>query len=163
MGLFQTNWRTQVTNLLPPVLRYTSLIDFITSLVHPLQTDIDANASFDTAVRIQAKINSQVILLRYYLNYYMGVSSSPLILVVTNSSTAYRTYLYNDAESLPVYFYNELELQPNYLYNEAEPISPYDFTIQIPSGIYSSQVVNQVTALVNIFKLTGKKFNVISY
>lgn len=163
MGLFQTNWRTQVINLLPPALRSGTMQDFMASLVHPLQTDIDAAASFDTSVRIQARINSQVILLRYYLNYFFGVNASPLILVVTGTNTTIRTYFFNDAEGLPVYFFNQSESNPLFLFNESEAIDTYDFTVKIPSGIYNAQIAQQATALVNIFKLAGKTFNVISY
>lgn len=163
MGLFQTNWRTQVTNLLPPVLRSTSFIDYLASLVHPLQTDIDANASWEASIRLQAQINSQVILLRYYLNYFFNVTSSPLILVVTSQNNTLRTYFYNESEGLDLYVHNESESDPLYLYNESESIDSYDFTVKIPSGIYTAQIAQQATALVKIFKLTGKTFNVISY
>lgn len=164
MGLFQTNWRTQAINLLPPILRSGTMSDFLSALVHPLQTDIDVNAFFDSDIRTKAKINGQIMVLAAGLNYIFGVTVAPFILISTYLNPT-RLFSRNEIEIYaPFYSSNEsILIPPSYSFNEADTVVETNFIVKIPIGIYSTDVNNQCRNYVNIFKLAGKNFTIQTY
>lgn len=165
MSLFSTNWRTQVTKLLPSLLRSTSLIDYITALISTVQTRSNEFASFDIDSRKRAKFNSQIIVLRAALNDIFGVTASPFILVQPVLSAGANSFVYNLAEAQPKYVYNAAEGEtPGYIFNDGElQGSSFNFTVLIPSTIYTAELERQVRNEVEIYRLAGMTFNIIQY
>jgi len=160
--IFDVDYSTEVKKLSPPELRSGSLMSWFASLVNPLQTLIDTVAKpFETDVKKRAKFNAQIMVLAAALNNILAVTG---IRVVTNQSLAYNTFVFNESEGIDVYSYNESETQsPIFTFNEAEPVDAYDFTIQIPSGIYTTEVGRRIRAEVTTYKLAGKSFNIVTY
>jgi hypothetical protein len=160
MGLFGTNWKIQVEIIQAPVYRVGALLDFLRALGGQLQSSNDAVGAFDATVRKQAKWNGQKIVLQGALNDYFGLAANTIY--ITTNSVHPSIYCYNEAESVFIYCYNELEATKLYCWNEAEVSSPYSFTVAIPIGIYTAELARRVTSIVNLFKLAGTTFNVIS-
>lgn len=164
MSLFNINWRTQVTNLLPSFKRSTSVIDYITSLLEPLKTAAITWFAFDVETRKRAKFNSQIIILRAALNNVFGISVAPFIDIQNNTSIGQTIFIYNSAEGFnPTYIYNSNENRTNYFFNSAEVGSTFAFTVLIPVSIYTAELERQVTAEVESYKLAGLSFDVQTY
>lgn len=163
MGLFNINWRTQVTNLLPVFKRSLSMIDFLSSLVQPLQTLSDDEWNdFDVEIRKRSKFNSQIIVLRGALNNIFGVVSPPFIYIETTLSLARITYIYNDNEGfLPVYVYNDYETSDTYVFNDTEVVDgATNFIVWIPIGIHTAELETRVRNEVETYKLAGMSFKI---
>lgn len=166
MGLFNTNWRTQVTNLLPVFKRSTSLIDFIYSLVKPLQTASDDTWNdFDIEIRKMAKFNSQTIVLRSALNNVFGVTSPPYIYIETLDHLAKTSYVYNESENFnPVFVYNDSQGILTHVFNDSEIDNNLsDFVVHIPVGIHTPELEIQVRNQVKIYHLAGMSFTIDTY
>jgi hypothetical protein len=156
MGLFNITWRTQVTRLLPSFKRIENFIDFLTSLVKPLDTKATEWVTIDADFRKRAKFNGQHLVLAEGLNNIFGVTG---IRVETVSSVGIINYTYNDSEGVdPWYVYNNTENQIfNYFYNSSE-IVDHDFVVLIPVGIYTAELDRRITEEVKTYKLAGKTF-----
>ena len=155
MSLFNANWRTQVTNLLPSFLRTTSVVDFIYCLVEPVRNkSAFFFASIDNESRKRARFNSQVIVLQSALNNIFSVTSSPFIRVETIRGAG-GGFVYNQAENETKYVYNSGESNTGYVYNQGELLGTVNFRVSIPSTIYTPELERRVKNEVNIYKLAG--------
>lgn len=164
MGLFQTTWRTQVEKLLPPELRSGSVIDFLTSLVHPLQVTMDANEAFDFDIRLRAKFNGRKMILQAALNTIFAQPANTIIVETQFANIAYNNYIYNESEGITIFTYGEAESSNTmYTFNESEPISTFDFLVKVPIGIYTAELDRRIRAEVKLYKLAGKTFDVVTY
>jgi hypothetical protein len=164
MSLFNLNWRTRVTNLLPSFKRSTSLTDFITALLEGLNLKAQEWFAFDLDVRKRSKFNSQVIVLQAALNNVFGISLAPFILVETVASFGQSVFIYNSAEGfLPTYIYDQSESNTVYFYNSSEITTGWAFIVKIPIGIYTSELDRQVSAEVRTYKLAGISFSIETY
>lgn len=163
MSLFNINWRTQANNLLPSFKRSVSLVDYITSLLEPLKTKASEWFTFDVKVKKRSKFNAQIVVLRAALNDIFGVSTAPYIDVVTETSLATHNYVYNDSENNTLYIYNDSENKPVYVYNDSEIVEGNDFTVKIPTSIYTAELDRRIKAEVTIYKLAGKRFKTAQY
>lgn len=164
MGLFQTDWRKQVTNLTPPEKRSASFIDWLTSLVDPIQIVMDANEAWDEEVRRRARYNARKMVLQDALNTIFGQPANSII-VETQTSMAYNNYVYNEAEGIDLFSYNESEFgsRPIYTFNDTEAVDTYDFLVKVPVAIYTAELDRRIRAEVTQYKLSGKSFNVVTY
>lgn len=156
------SWRDEVTKMLPPALRSTSLIDFLTSLVSPIQTATDIVEPFEVETRKRLKYQGQVMVLQASLNEIFGITVAPFIRVVTNV----------DAAGIPAFFYNPSEgIETSIFYNESEiPETTYflpqpgegdttpTFRVLIPSGIYTTELNEKVISETQLYKIAGKLF-----
>jgi hypothetical protein len=72
------------------------------------------------------------------------------------------TYVYTDEESKRVPLYTEAENRPVYLYDESE-LAPdgIDFIVCVPEAVVFD--VNEMTAIINTYKLASKQFSIIQY
>jgi len=168
MALFNTNWKTQIVNIIPPEIRGQSFIDFIDSLLVAIQTNMDTMFAFETDIMKRAKINAQKMVLQAALNDIFGVVIAPFIIIETAlPGAAENVYTINEGEGAPtvLYSYNESEFtsDPIFLFNEAEAVSAFDFVVKIPVGIWTAELERQVKSEVNLYKLAGTKFNIITY
>lgn len=160
MGFFSTNWRTQVNKLLPPEMRSNSLVDWITSLINPIQTVMDNNLFWESDIRKRARFNSQKLVLQAALSYIFSMS----IIVETGTSPAYNNFVYNESEGINQFSFNETESNlPIYTFNDTEVVDAYDFTVKIPIASYTTELERRVKAEVTRYKLGGKTFNVVTY
>lgn len=161
MGLFQTDWRTQVTNIIPPYLRSTSLVDYVYSLLHGLTYKMGLLSPFDADIRIRARFNAQKMVLQEALNYLFSTSG---IIVQPGQSMVQKVYVYDESELIPLYTYDEIESPyPIFIWDESETPDTYDFLILVPAAFWTAAIDAQIRGYVKIFKLAGKTFNVITY
>lgn len=164
MSLFTTDWRVQITRLLPSFKRGTSIIDWLTSLVAALFTKGTEWDTYDTEIRKRARFNGQKMVLQAALNDIFGVTSAPFILVESQHSIVVNVFIFNEAEGLHRYSYNEGEFTPPlYIFNESETPDAFDFLVKIPSGIHTAELERRVTEETRTYKLAGKTFDVITY
>lgn len=166
MPLFEgIDWRVQASNIMPPVLRSGSLIDFISSLIFPLKYNSDQTAIFEDDTIEAARYNSQKIILQAALNRIFGVVSAPYIIVRTNSILIGVGYVFESTNVNVTYAHEQGGSTDYQLYAFESTFigDDFNFTIKIPSAIYTAELDRQVTAQVNKYKLTGKTFNVTTY
>lgn len=141
----------------------TGLKDYISALIKPLQTNTNSLKVFETEYKKRAKFNGQKIVLQSALNNIFGVAIAPFIIVTPNREIGENSYFYNDAEISPMYFYNDAEVNPKFSYNATEVVSDFDFLIEIPIGIYTTDLERRVRAEANLYKLAGVTFDIITY
>lgn len=141
----------------------TGLRDFLSALVFPLQSLTAEMNTFEADAKKRARFNGQKMVLEAGLNDIFGVTSDPKILV-NNSATDRTQAIYNDSELIDVYFYNSAENDPIYILNDSESsVVPYDFLVQIPTGIYSAELERRIRNEVTIYKLAGTRFSIEQY
>jgi hypothetical protein len=142
----------------------TSLKDYISALLKPLQTNTDSLKTFETENKKRAKFNGQKIVLQEALNNIFGVSVAPFILVEINPGIGGNTYFFEPAELQSVYFSEASELAPINMYEASELTSvEYDFKVRIPVGIHSAELERRVRAETTLYKLAGTKFIIETY
>jgi hypothetical protein len=164
MSLFDVNWRTRVTNLLPSFKRSVSLVDFITALLEGLVLKSTEWTAFDADVSKRARFNSQIIVLQAALNNIFGVTSSPFILVETSQLIGQSLFIYNSSEGFqPTYIYNSGENSLIYIYNSSEISIGASFVVKIPSGIYTTELDRRIKSEVTTYKLSGMTFSTETY
>jgi hypothetical protein len=137
----------------------TSVKDFLSSLLEPLQTQTDDMKSFETEYRKRARFNGQKIVLQAALNDIFNVTSPPYIIIDTYQGIGNNLYFFEVSETSPTHFFEASELDPVYFFESSE-LSPldYDFKVRIPSGIYTTEIDRRIKAEVTIYKLAGKRF-----
>jgi len=82
-----------------------------------------------------------------------------------------KTFLFHKAEGCPkTYLFHKSEHgDKTYLFHKAEFNSLYEFIIKVPNTVYAqlllnnNQGLNNMKALVNLYKLAGKRFTIKSY
>lgn len=166
MGLFTNiNWRAQVSNILPPVMRSGSILDLLAALTSPLKTNSDAFATFEENTVEAARYNSQKMVLQAGLNNIFSVVSPPFIIVRTNSILLGVGYIFEQGNANVTYIHEQGGSTGNQLYIFESTFigDDFNFVVKIPMGIYSVELERQIRAQVNKYRLTGKTFTVIQY
>ncbi len=138
----------------------TSVRDFITALLKPLQTVSDATELFEAEYNDRAHYNGQVIVLSAALNNIFGVSG---IYIETNRDISTNLYFYEESELSPVFFFEASENDPVYFFEASEITSDFDFTVFIPIGIYTAELDRRVRAETQLYKVAGTRFNIDTY
>jgi hypothetical protein len=144
-------------------MRGGSFIDWITSLLKPLNTKSLEWTTFDVETRKRTKINAQIVILTAALNDIFGIGTSPFIYIQTVTGTGYTNYLYNDSEGVTLFVYNDLEGINSYFYNNSEINEDYEFIVYIPIGIYTAELNRRIINEVNKYKLSGTRFITLTY
>lgn len=167
MGLFTSiDWRIQVNNLLPPILRSGSFIDLVTALLSGLKTNSDLFSIFEDTTLDSARYNGQKIVLQAALNNIFGIISAPYIIVRTNNPSTGEGYIFEHLNSNFSYAYGQAEAFKEYQLYAFESTfigDDFSFTVYIPSGIYTPELDRQIQSQVTKYKLTGRTFNTIQY
>lgn len=142
----------------------TQLVDFISALLSPLQTNTDSLKSFETLVSKEAVWNGRKMVLQAALNDLFGITISPFIIVETNRSIGSILYFFRRSELKPKYFFRRSESRPVYFFTGAESIATnYDFKVKIPVGIWTAELERRVKAYTNLYKLAGPSFIIVTY
>jgi len=146
---------------MPPIVRSTSLIDFIDSLIEAVDVRSNEFQTLDTDSKKRARFSPQLIVFRAALNDLFSVTSAPFILVETTDEIQ-RQFMYNEAENTPLYVYND---DVNYLYNGAEITTTSNrlFTVSIPTSIHTAELERQVRNEADKIKLAGTNYDITTY
>jgi hypothetical protein len=154
-------WRKQVINLLPPVVRGGNVVDFVSSLLVGLQTKGDEMDAQEDIWLKTATFNGQKMVLQAALNDLMVLTG---IYIEINSSPNENVFLYEAVEILPVYLYDSTEATPVYFFDESEVLAnDYDFIIYIPILDHTAEVERRVKNYANLYKTAGTQFKIDTY
>jgi hypothetical protein len=159
-------WKEEVRKMLPPAVRHFSLLNFLGSLVKPLQTKNDELVLFEAAIRKRLKYNGQVMVLEASLNEIFDITIAPFIKVETNL----------DPGSTPDFFYGVADATPTFTaYGIADGVANYiisdpngsntivSFRVLVPVAIDTQALRDNITTEVNLYKIAGKTFEIITY
>ena len=145
--------------LLPPIMRSTTIIDFLSSLTAPLTSLAASTKPFYDDQLIIAKTTSQKMVMQQALNDLMGVTSSPYIYIVNNQTIEITSYVWPEGQGITLYVWQEGEGLITYVLTEAEAaaLTGIHFTVYIPNAL-GTVGEDRVTELVNNLKAPGVKF-----
>lgn len=153
-----------LANLLtPPFLRKPKLIDWLITLLKPLE---EVNYKFK-AFRRQAiyKVthNGQVVYLQKVLRD--AYDNEQRRILIQDAFSRDPLYIYPEANQLPAYIYSEAENQPVYLYdNSIFDAGDYDFVVLFPLKLkpltdFETNILEiQIKSLINYYKLASKRY-----
>ena len=159
------DFRRQVIMLLPPILRSISVVDWLSSLVKPLDTVMDDDWDYIYSQYIKGHLTGQKMVMQEGLNFLFGITISPFIIVETSKNEGTTLYAFNEAEGTTSYIYNEAEGTTVYVLNESEAVQPggTDFIVKMPTVYASPENVNRLIQQVDILKVVGTTYQIITY
>lgn len=163
----QIDFRTQVIMVTPPLLRSVSIIDWHHSLVYPLDTLMDADWVSIYDQYIKGHLTGQKMVMQEGLNFLFKIFTAPFILVETFRNEGVTIYMFNEIEPTDTYIWNETGDSggPTYALNEAEAQQPgsTDFIVKMPTIYATADNLDRLMQQVDIIKLTGRTYRIITY
>lgn len=163
MSRYNINFSNFIKKLLPPFLRGSRMLDWLKALIKPLQTLNTKFNEFMQRIRYKIGFNGQVVYLEHILNDYYD-NTLRRIYITDGSSIPLPPYIYNKIENRVQYLYNKSEAEPPlYAYNKSEYNTSVDFIVNVPAAILTAQLSQQIRALVNQYRIAGKRFAVVPF
>lgn len=163
MSRYNINFSNLANKLLPPFLRRPRFTDWLKALLKPLQNLNTAFKEFMQRIIYKVGFNGQVCYLEHILNDYFD-NSLRRIYIDDGSSVPLQPYIYNKVENRVKYLYNKSESKPPlYLYNKNEYSGSVDFIVFVPSSLLTAALEQQIRALVNQYRIAGKRFSVLPF
>lgn len=160
----QINFRDQVIMITPPLLRSVTMIDWGASLVKPLDDVMDLDWNYIYDQYIKGNLTGQKMVMQAGLNSLFRITQDPFILIETVRGQGGTTYMFNEGELQQTYMFNEVETEKTYMFNEAEDQgTTYDFIVKMPTIYASSENIDKLEKQVDIIKLTGRTYQIITY
>ena len=158
------NWNIDVwaVNETPAEVRKEPWLSFLRSLLKPVKVLYASFLTYRTDTIKKMRYNSQTIVLENLLND-MFDSTLRRITVVTTYDIVNPPHLYQSSENNPLYVYTEAEydaeplLERVYLNQQSELGILYDFIVECAEGSLTSNQETRLKAIVNYYKLAGKK------
>ena len=147
-------------------MRGSSFIDFLASLVHPLQYNQDILDVFEVDIRTRLRYSGQIIVLAASLNEINSITTAPFIRVETNrDAAAIPAFVYDELDGVPTLtIYDELDGDADYIVpdpNQGNLIP--DFRVLIPSGLWTQDLEDAVRSDTQLYKIAGQSFEIIQY
>jgi hypothetical protein len=140
--------------LLPTFLRKPVLFGYMKALVSPIASLHYKWEQMRTANLLKLSYNGQRCYLRKALND--SFDNELRRITIDETSRLDQDYLYTQAENLDVYLgVMFLEADFNYV------VGTVDFLVKVP-GMFLEEKRNEITALVDFYKLAGKSYQLIS-
>lgn len=162
MSLFDTTFRKQATDYLPPVLRGESVIDFIYSLAEPIESNVNGESAYIAALDNLLRYNGQKIVLQSALNTLMGVTG--IIIEPRRTFNGIAAVLYNETETnVQTAYTSNSPFETMVTINITEESIAPDFQVKIPAINFSDpDFVALVDYYVNLIKVSGVTYDIIS-
>ena len=157
MSLFDTTFRKQIFDYRPPVLRNSELVDYLYSLLIPIESRIIGDATFEAESRDETRYNGQKIVLQAGINEIMLVTVAPFIIIVPRQSFI----------GIPAVLFNESEVQETarirsepsvtmVVINVSEETAfDEDFVVEIPAALSTPAFDEKVDAKIERMKVIG--------
>lgn len=152
---YKVDWDRLILLLLPTFLRKPVLFGYIRALVSPI-----ASLYYKWLVQVRDQnlktlsYNGQRCYLRGALND--NFDSELRRITIGDTAQLDQDYLYTQAENLDVYLGTMfLESDFNYVSGAV------DFLVNVPAAILNEKI-NEITALVDFYKLAGKSYQLVS-
>jgi hypothetical protein len=152
---YKIDWDRLILLLLPTFLRKPVLFGYLSALVSPIAS---LHYKWLGQVRYQnlktLSYNGQRCYLRRALNDFFD----PEVRRITIDETGQldQDYLYTQAENLDVYL-GTMYLESDFNYASGA----VDFLVNVPATILNEKI-NEITALVDFYKLAGKSYQLVS-
>jgi len=161
----QLDFRKQVVMLLPPLLRSTTMVDWIHSLVKPLDSILDLDWRFIYDEYIKGFLTGQKIVFQEGLNFLFRIETAPFILVETARDEGTTLYAFNEAEGTVTFVYNEAELTDIYVLNEAEAVQPagVNIIVKMPNTYATQENLDRLEQQVKVIKPAGTTYKIVTY
>lgn len=148
---------------LPTKWRKTKHIAWMYCLLKEVELIHSEFITFIASIRNQLSYNGQIISLEDLLNTFYPAASGNIQIINTITDNV-PVFINEAAESSTSVYVNQKDESPStdiFIFSASEFNVPYDFTIKVPDTLVFDN--NQMRALVNKFKLSGKRFNIITY
>ena len=165
MSLFSTTFRKQVKDYLPPVVRGSSLIDYLYSLSYPVETELNSYATFVSDLQEKLQFNGQKMVMQAGVNVIMGEVANTIIIEPRRTFNGIPAVIYNDGEGVETAIVsNEGEFSTMVVINTVEETAnPIEFEVQIPVAKNTAEYRAQVSACVDLLKVAGTRYEITTY
>ncbi|MDR2002158.1 MAG: hypothetical protein LBQ74_03935 [Prevotella sp.] len=155
--LFNVNYWRLVTQILPPLLRFPSIVSFLEAAFSPIDYLYGVFSKNRDSNLYNLSVTPQVCYLEKALNDRFDLTERRIY--ITDGVFYERLYIYTRAEDKPLYLYTRQENKPIYLYTRQEVgAESYDFIVNVPSGLIYNR--DEMTAFVEMYKLASKLFTI---
>lgn len=136
-------------------------LDWVSTLVSPVQTLNNALVSFSTSIYYKLHITGQVIYLEHYLNDLYDADERRIF--ISDDNLNFPPYLYRTSDNIPVG--EELLLYPDsnpiILYNQIDYFGQGQFIVNVPAALpVTLEFENRIRAAVNYYKQAGVTYKV---
>ena len=154
-----------VYHLVPYYLRTDFLLQWLSALLHPLQSINLSLYHLANSIRYKTAFNGSVILLEHVLNdtfdpddrgIYIEDGEIIPYLYESFEDENITQFVYNQAETATygeTYSFFQSEIEANYV----------DFIVNIPAGLGLLTTSPRLLAYINYYKLTGKSYRINLY
>lgn len=166
MSLFNTDFGNQVLNWLPPVVRGASHVQWLYSLIWPVQTKIDSDTPFTETTLDDIRYNGQKMVMQGGINEKFGIVAVPFILIETRQTF----------NGLPALVLDEIEVgETSIVADQTEGVTMLiiddteetafveDFKVKIPLFYHSATFEAQVDEEVKKYKVAGTTYTIETY
>ena len=168
--MFDFNFLTLFELLFPTFMRVEPLTSWLRILLTPLQELKELFDAFRQSSSDKLVYHFQVIYMEKLLNDTFNPNGSSPIYIEDVDEEINPTFLFRKSEGghkSYLYHKNEVEHTPAYLYHKSEFMAQNDFVINVPQVVYDDLQANatlpQMYALINFYKMAGKKYIIQSY
>lgn len=161
--MFNLDFEKLIRTLLPPILRNSFWIAFVFRLITRLRINYAETRTLYNQHKYELAFTSQILSMATRLNQFYGtpISGAGSIYIKTQGRDRAATYIFFQNENRPnpntIYLDSEAQV-PLYCYWDSELQSDVDFIVYVPYTI--PYVPAQLAAIVNKYKLAGKRFSI---
>jgi hypothetical protein len=161
LSSYSVNWLSFITDMLPVRRRLTVIKQYLFVLLKPLRDKHSELVTFGDARRTTVKHSGVTIELEARLNEFYGFAPGS-IYIINNNIAVPRYFAFDLDDARNKFVYDVDSLQNQYVKGVDEfAVSEFDFTIYFPDEI--SPNMDQLRAIVNLYKTYGRTFNVVMY
>jgi hypothetical protein len=155
--LFEVDLPKLVRLLLPPRMRKMKHVAWLQALTNPVNYLYQQFRRNRDANLYRLYITPQVVYMEKLLNDRYDISGRRIN--IKDALVYDAEYLYQEQELKPLYIYKEEENKPVYLFTDDEIGSDsVDFFVLVPPDLVFNE--NEMTALINNYKLAGKRYKI---
>ena len=159
--MFSIDWLFLISTHTPMEWITDIYLAWMKALLSPIISNYNAFIQYRKDALYKVSFNGQIIYLEHILNDTFDNINRGIY--IDNVADNRHDYFYNKVELKPnVYLYNLSEGGPHlYLKNKAEYSNLYDFIVMVPTAVTFDN--NAMKALVNYYKLAGKRYTIQTY
>lgn len=157
-NIYIVNWRKLMAWLIPVPLRKAKVVALMFAVVAPINWLYNRFIGYKTDVAYRLSITPQAVYLQKMLNDRYDIT---LRRIRINPAVQYNpTPLYLVNENKPTPLYTNAEAVPLVLFTTAETTAyTVDFVVVVPVQVPFN--LDEMTGLINLFKLESKNFKII--
>lgn len=161
--MFNLDFEKLIRSLLPPKLRNSFWVSFIFRLLSPVRINYAATRALYTQHSYELRFTSQILSMATFLNQFYGtpLSGGGSIYIKTQGRERAAAYIFFQNENRPnpntIYLQSEAQ-DPFYTYFDSELQGDVDFIVYVPNTLAYDPA--QLSAIVNRYKLAGKRFSI---